>query len=157
MGKRGPPPKPAALRLVQGNASRRPLPEDAPEPEVLEHAKAPEGLTDLAKTKWPEMVEVLSRNGVFTEMDIDRLALYCEAWADVERANEWLYGENGFIAKSPGGVERISPYFTVRDKAVSLMNLVMNEFGMGPASRTRIKVDAPKDNSKKTSKSRLLD
>jgi len=99
---------------------------------------------------------MLSRNCVFTEMDIDLLALYCEAFADLLRARKDI-DENGDTFPSPNGHKTVSPYVAIRNQSDKTMRDIMNVFGMGPAYRTRIKVDAQASHGKKTAKGGLLD
>ena len=156
MAKRGPPPKPAHLKLIRGNPGRTPIPDDMPEPEVLTHAKPPHYLSDVAKQKWPGMVEMLSRNGVFTEMDVDLLALYCEAYAD--KLDARMNMADGKTHTAESGYQSISPHVAIYRQCVKVMLDIMNAFGMGPAYRTRIKADATSPRyGKKTQKSGLLD
>ena len=157
MKRRGRPPKPTALHLVKGNPGRRDLNQNEPEPELLDKAVAPAHLSDVAKVKWPEMVDLLSRNNVFTEMDVDLLAIYCEAHATELHAFQQLekYGE---IVKSPkSGYPVASPYKAIHNHACKTKQEIMSEFGMGPASRTRINVNAMPRYGKKAQKGGLLD
>jgi len=157
MKRRGRPPKPTALHLVKGNPGRRDLNANEPEPKMLEWAEPPAHLSDVAKAKWPEMVDLLSRNNVFTEMDVDLLAIYCEAHATELHAFAQLekYGE---IVKSPkSGYPVASPYKAIHNHACKTKQEIMSEFGMGPASRTRINVNAAPRHGKKAGKGGLLD
>ena len=153
--RRGPPPKPAHLKLITANPGRRKIPEDMPEPDLLTHATPPEYLSDVAKQKWPGMVEMLSRNGVFTEMDVDLLALYCEAYADRLDCRSQM--SEGKTHTADSGYQSISPYAAMERQCIKVMMDIMNAFGMGPAYRTRIQIDAQANNAKKTGKGGLLD
>ena len=155
MARKGPAPKPKHLQLIRGNPSRHPLPEDIPEPEVLEHAEPPDYLSDVAKQKWPGMVEMLSRNGVFTEMDIDLLALYCEAFADRRECREHFVDGKTHTADS--GYESISPYVAMEKQCIKIMMDCMSIFGMGPSHRTRISIDATAPYGKKADQGGLCD
>ena len=157
MKQRGRPRKPTALHVVKGNPGRRDLNQNEPEPERIDKAVAPAHLSDVAKAKWPEMVDLLSRNNVFTEMDVDLLAIYCEAHAIELHAFQQLekYGE---IVKSPkSGYPVASPYKAIHSNAWKTKQEIMSEFGMGPSSRTRINVNAAPRYGKKAKASGLLD
>lgn len=157
MKQRGRPPKPTALHLVRGNPGRRELNEQEPTPELLEHADPPEHLSGVAKAKWLPMVELLFRNDVFSEMDVDLLAIYCEAHATELHAFEQLekFGE---IVKSPkSGYPIASPYKAIHNQAIKTKLDIMSEFGMGPSSRTRINTNATPKHGKKTKSGGLLD
>jgi len=154
--KRGPPPKPAHLKLIKGNPGRRDIPDDLLDPEQLTSATPPNYLTDAAKAKWGEMVEMLSRNGVFTEMDVGLLALYCEAFADWQEARK-QFAANGKVHTAESGYQSISPWVAMEKQCIKVMMDCMSTFGMGPAYRTRISVDAQASHGKKTAKSGLCD
>ena len=157
MKQRGRPPSPTKLKLIKGNPGRRDLNENEPEPDLLEHAAPPAHLSDVAKQKWSDMVEMLSRNNVFTEMDVDLLAIYCEAHAIELHAFEQLekYGE---IVKSPkSGYPVASPYKAIHNTAWKTKQEIMSEFGMGPVARTRININATTGHSQKKAKGGLLD
>ena len=155
-GKVGRPPKPAHLRLLTGNPGKTPIPKDMPEPERLTSAAPPDYLSDVAKTKWGEMVELLSRNGVFTEMDVGLLALYCEAFADWQEARK-QFTANGKVHTAESGYQSISPWVAMEKQCIKVMMDCMSTFGMGPAYRTRISVDAQTQHGKKAAKGGLLD
>jgi P27 family predicted phage terminase small subunit len=47
------------------------------------------------------------------------------------------------MVKSPNGFPMQSPYLAVANKAMEQMRGLLTEFGMSPASRTRISVQEP--------------
>jgi P27 family predicted phage terminase small subunit len=104
------------------------------------------------------MVPLLARNNVFSEMDVDLLAIYCEAHATYLRAHA-IIEEKREIVKSPkSGYPVANPYVAIRNTAAKTMMDIMSEFGMGPASRSRISTDAtPRSNGKKAQARSLLD
>jgi P27 family predicted phage terminase small subunit len=102
------------------------------------------------------MVEILSRNQVFTEMDIDLLAIYCEAHAIHMQASAVLQDAGAAVTTAESGYEATGPWVTIRDKAWKTKQGIMVEFGMGPASRTRINASQTPRYGKKTQKSGLL-
>ena len=155
-GKVGRPPKPAHLRLLQGNPGKTPIKDDMPEPELLTSAVPPEYLSKVAKAKWVETVPMLARNNVFSEMDVPLLALYCEAFAD------WMdcrkqFELNGKVSTAESGYQSVSPYVTIERQCHKVMMDCMSIFGMGPSHRTRISVDATTPHGKKATKGGLLD
>jgi P27 family predicted phage terminase small subunit len=89
-------------------------------------------------------------------MDRAALAAYCQAYADWVEAEEQLrrYGK---VVKSPiktttrrskgdevtettGGFPMQSPFLPIRNRALETMHRFLSEFGMTPASRSRINV-----------------
>ncbi len=136
MGRRGPPPKPTKLKLLSGNAGKRPLNPNEPEPEV-EIPEIPEHLGEEARREWERISTDLADVGLLTRIDRAALAAYCQAWA------RWVEAEGqlkkfGVIVKSPNGYPMQSPLLAIANKALEQMRKFLTEFGMTPASRTRI-------------------
>ena len=138
---RGRKPKPKNLKLVQGNAGRRPLPEDEPEP-VAGLPPAPDHLNDEAKAEWARVGEDLAALGLVTAIDRAVLAAYCVAWARWVDAEEKLL-EFGPVVKATNGSVSPSPYLSISNKAQEQMLKTAVEFGMTPSSRTRVHAVLP--------------
>lgn len=134
---RGPPPTPTALKIARGNTRT-----SAGEPKPRRVApKPPAHLSAEAAEQWPRLVRLLMPLGVLTEADGDALAAYCAAyarWADAERH----LTEDGVIVKSPTGYPIQNPYLAVANKALEQMDRYLSKFGMTPADRTRVRVEA---------------
>lgn len=108
----------------------------------------PAHLDAVAAAKWTQLAQRLHDVGVFTECDVEALALLCEAWSRYLRAQEGL--KHGLVGgnKSTGRVF-LSPYFkAVSDSLKQIKDLAI-EFGMTPSSRSRIIANGT-DPSKKT-------
>lgn len=91
----GPPNKPTALRVLQGNASKRPLNEHEAKPELLpEQIEPPIKLSEKALSIWQEMTPILSKLGLLTSCDVRVLARYCDIFVRWVRARDYL-DENG--------------------------------------------------------------
>jgi len=85
---------------------------------------------------------VLGEVRLVTELDRTALALYCEAYAEYMEASEHIR-QHGLLLKSPMGYPIQSPYLAIRNKAAEQMRAYILEFGMTPASRSRVHVPAP--------------
>ena len=156
--RKGRKPKPTKLKLVADNPGKRKLNEDEPEPDEIKSINPPAHLSPEAANKWPDMVEMLSRNHVFTEMDIDMLAVYCEAFAEWVEAKDKL-ADIGKIVRSPkSGYPVPSPYVSIKNNAEKTMQNGMAEFGMSPASRSRVSISGKQNqgNSQQAKARRLL-
>jgi len=71
------------------------------------------------------------------------LAGYCQAWSHWVDA-EGKLREFGAVLKSPTkGFPILSPYWTIANNAMRQMLAFLTEFGMTPASRTRIETGEP--------------
>lgn len=118
---RGPRPKPTALKLVQGNPGKRPLPEN--EPQVIEPVGGPPAdWAPEAKALWWEIVNSAPAT-VLTAADR----------ALVEIAVRLL----ATLRSSPA----------VNPQIAAQLRTCLNEMGMSPGSRARLSVPtAPKGN-----------
>jgi P27 family predicted phage terminase small subunit len=136
----GPPPKPTALKILEGNPGRRPLNMREPKP-ARKAPPMPPWLNDVAKKQWRKMVPILLRMGVLTEADGASLACWCSAYSILMDAHEKLrtagilYVHNGYI--------QASPLLQIIKTQTDVMNRIGAEFGLSPASRVRIEVDGP--------------
>ena len=148
MGRRGPPPKPTALRVLNGNAANRPLNEDEPQP-AAEIPSCPRWLVPEAKKVWARVAPVLARMRVLTIADGDALAAYCQAFARWRRAEEFIakHGDAYPIRDEQGRVKCMAqfPQVSIAKNLLQLVRVYQQEFGMTPSSRTQVKTsDAPK-------------
>lgn len=151
----GPPPKPTHLKLITGNPGKRKLNKNEPKP-TAGIPPVPEHLSNEAKAEWDRIAVELNAIGLLTHVDRAALAAYCQAWADWVEAEEQLrrYGK---MVKSPvktvtrrsggaeltetsGGFPMQSPFLPIRNRALEIMHKFLTEFGMTPASRSRISV-----------------
>ena len=129
-------PTPTALKLLRGNPGRRPLNEDEPKPAVR-LPRSPDHLSDLAKKEWRRAGRFLLQLGLMSDIDVAAFAGYCAAygrWAEAERSLK----TSGIMLMSPNGFQIQSPYLAVANKALEQMRSLLSEFGMSPASRSRV-------------------
>jgi len=73
---------------------------------------------------------------------LDRAAFtaYCVSWSRWLEAETYLR-KYGAIVKSPTGYAMMSPYLYVATGAMKAMHDFLSDFGMSPASRTRVDPD----------------
>ena len=139
--KRGPPPKPTHLHLINGNPSKKPRHQltDQVTPEIS-IPKSPTHLLPLAKKEWARIAPQLETIGLITEMDMAALAVYCQAYARWASAESKLkkMGGDGLIEETPSGYKQMSVLLQISNRAVEQMHKFMGEFGMSPSSRSRV-------------------
>ena len=140
----GPKKKPTALSIIQGNPGKRSLNKNEPKPKAGA-PRCPVSLSEEAKKHWRIIVKQLAAAKIMTKLDSDALALYCEAYARWNDANQHLQ-KFGIVVKSPQGWPIQSPYLSISNRAFDQMKSMLGEFGMTPASRT--KITTVDDNSK---------
>ena len=133
----GPPPMPTALKLLKGNPGRRPLNdrEPKPDPKIL---RCPPELSEYAHKEWRRLSSELHKLGLLTAIDRGALAGYCAAYGDFIEAEARIRQE-GNLWKSSDGNVRMSSVFRMRNIALDLMHRYLTEFGMTPASRSRVR------------------
>ena len=141
-------PKPTALKLVQGNPGRRPLNLDEFRPDVA-IPRCPSHLQGDARKEWRRISAELAKYGLMSEVDRAALAFYCVNWARHVEAEEMIEraakasGGSGLFVKTPNGYPVQSPWLAVSNKAMELCRAFLAEFGMSPASRTRVTPSTP--------------
>ena len=138
MGRRGPRPKPTRLKVVQGTyrADRAAFNEPAPEPIA---PKCPTFLKGEARREWKRISAELEKLQLLTQIDRAALAAYCTSWETYVLADK-VIREKGLTIVTPKGHEQQRPEISIRNKALEQMRTFLSEFGMTPASRTKISV-----------------
>lgn len=143
MGRRGPPPKPTKLKILAGNPGRRRLNESEPQPRAG-IPRCPQWLDELARTCWKQIVPELESMGVLTQIDAQALAHYCDTWADWRRARDFLreHGQAYPLKNPDGSVRYLQPFpqVAIARNLLQVLTRYQQEFGMTPASRSRIHV-----------------
>lgn len=137
------PPKPTVLKLIQGNPGKRAINRREPQPRAG-IPPCPKHLSRPARVEWKRVAEQLAEIGLLTQIDRAALAAYCQAWGRWVESEEKL-AQAGTIIKSPNGYPMPSPYLTVANKAMRQMHSLLNEFGMTPSSRSRLKAGMPQE------------
>lgn len=170
MAPRGQKPKPTALRKLEGNRARTPLPQNEPQPLIgPEPPEPPEWLDDVAKGEWNRLARQLWLNSILGLEDWTAFAGYCESFSDWQRYNAMMAAEErrlketgaarakldgalGFAhhpdprTATMGHVEMvngkpiISPLLALRNKARLDCLKFATEFGLSPSSRSRVNV-----------------
>lgn len=145
-------PKPTALRKLEGNRGKRALNSKEPMPELGE-PEMPDRLAPLAQQEWRRIVPELLALGVLSKLDQKALAGYCSAYARHCQAEDDVakYGltiEEPVIDTKTGKQRKIRGRLLVRLKAnpaaakssdaAKLMKSFLIEFGLTPASRSRL-------------------
>lgn len=132
-------PLPTAVKFVvpQANGSRPP----ANEPRPTAGAQKPDDLSPEAAKQWDKIVKTLTDAGIMTVPDSIALALYCEAFALHQKAMAHLRSEGPVVPGEYG--PKMSPWFKVQKDTSDRMLKMLIEFGMTPASRSRLQAANP--------------
>jgi P27 family predicted phage terminase small subunit len=146
MGARGFPPKPTALKRLEGNPGKRRLNTREPQP-LPGEPEMPEGLDDIARKEWERLVPVLLRMRVLTEADQMALANLCRAYSTMIQAEEQMRlqaipGKSPLVKKLQRGFGYQTILLRIINTQMDIVNRQLREFGLTPASRSRIVVNA---------------
>lgn len=140
MGARGPAPKPSALKRLDGNPGKRAI--SKTEPQFTAKAPTcPRHLSAEARREWRRITRELLDKNLLQVVDRAALAAYCQNWARWVAAEEKMAQKDfHLIGVTDKGYEYVSPWLTVANQALKQMKAFLTEFGLTPASRTRIQV-----------------
>ena len=131
-------PKPTRLKMLDGNPGKQRLPVNEPKPTVR-LPPAPSHLAPAAKAEWRRTGKLLLALGLVTDIDRAAFAVYCQAYARWVEAEDNLR-QFGMIVKAPSGYPIPSPFLSIANQSMAQIQRMLGEFGMTPASRTRIQV-----------------
>ena len=146
MGKRGPKPKPTALRVLEGNPGRLPINPDQPVPSG--EAECPEHLSNDARAVWGQIVAAMPP-GFYTPADAPLLAAFAESWATHKAAAEGLRRDRDLFGARLVHDERASAYVRIMAEAARTMASLATRLGLSPADRVGLKATG---NPERTSK-----
>jgi P27 family predicted phage terminase small subunit len=138
-GKQGRKPKPARLKMLEGNPGKRPLPTNEPLPST-DKPTCPLWLDVEAKREWKRISGELCRLGLLTIVDRVALTGYCEAYSRYRRAAEELKGGLTYTYQDKNGEIRqiAKPEVAIARDALNQVRQLCAEFGLTPSSRTRM-------------------
>ena len=142
MGLRGPAPKPASIKKLEGNPGKRPLNNNDPFALAYETVpKPPKSLMKDAKIAWKKMAPLLTAWGLLTPMTEDYFAEVCQWYARyqttarkvTEGGEEGVYktqaSESGYMSQHPLIIQ-MNQYYDKWENGIK-------EFGMTPMSWAR--------------------
>ena len=136
MATRGRKPTPTALKELEGNPGKRPLNENEPKPQK-KAPTCPKWLEPEAKKEWRRLAKQMEEIGILTRVDMAAFAGYCQAYARWKEAEEFI-SQHGTIVKTPSGYYQQLPQVSIAQTYLKIMNRFAEQFGLTPASRSRI-------------------
>jgi len=136
MATRGRKPTPTAIKELEGNPGKRPLNNNEPKPKK-KAPPCPKWLEPEAKKEWRRLAKQMEEIGILTEVDMAAFAGYCQAWARYKEAEEFIT-QHGTIVKTPSGYYQTIPQVSIAQTYLKIMNRIAEQFGLTPASRSRI-------------------
>ena len=134
-------PTPRALKILKGTRRDR-INDREPIPGMPKTLRAPAHLDAEARKVWKKMAPQLRNLGLLTELDTAAFSIYCQAWGMYLAAVKVLQ-EKGLLQTLSNGAQRSRPEIKIARDAESTILAISREFGMTPASRSRISVPQP--------------
>ena len=141
----GPPPKPTKLRTLAGNPGKRRINPNEPKPKRA-RLSCPRWLSADGRRAWRELVPLLDGMQVLTTADRMALTMLCDAYSEWLTAREVIQdkGET-YETETTNGSVKYSPRPEVAHAADAWRRVksMLAEFGLTPASRSRLSVESP--------------
>ena len=128
MAKTGRKPKPTALKKLEGNPGKRPVPPTVP-------LQCPKHLLPEAKKEWKRLAPILMSMGLLTAADAVPFEGYCTAYARWLEAQEEIT-RHGSIYKDNEGRIRPNPYIAIANQQMREIKSFAAEFGLTPSNRS---------------------
>ena len=143
MGRRGPAPKPTAMKILEGNPGKQKLNKAEPKPPVPRALpKPPSRLLREAKKEWNRLAPVLVGMDVLTEIDLAAFAELCQNYAYYLITDNKILalGEQGVYAmqKTTTGYVQQHPLLSLRRQYYEQWRRGLADFGLTPAARSRL-------------------
>ncbi len=127
--------KPTRLKVIAGNPGKRALPKNEPKPDLVSSTAPPARLRGaVARATWKRLATHLTALRVLSVSDLEALELYCataQRYADAQR----LIDRDGLVVLGSTGAQIKHPACRVLEAAQTEMRMLLQQFGMTPASR----------------------
>lgn len=138
MAIKGRKPKPTNIKKLEGNPGKRPFNTKEPRPNKVA-PECPDWLLPDAQDEWKRLAPSLENLGLLTDIDMTAFAGYCQAYARWREAEEFIT-QHGTIFKTPSGYVQQVPQVSIAQQNLKIMQSFCSEFGLTPASRSRLQV-----------------
>lgn len=145
MGRRGPKPEPASVKLAKGNSGHRAIGVDASPAEQVRAAaaitvKPPTWLKDDGLKVWKRLAPRLIGQKLLFQIDAETFARYCKNFARWLKMQQRLdtMGEIYEIETASGIVRRSDPAYMIADRLERQLVTAEASFGLNPAERQRL-------------------
>jgi len=143
MGRRGPAPKPTAIKILEGNPGKQKLNHNEPKPPtIIAIPKPPSRLLKDAKTEWRRLAPALIAMGVLTDVDLAAFAEMCQNYAYYLITDKKILdlGDRGVYAMqtTTTGYVQQHPLLSLRRQYYDQWRKGLADFGLTPATRSRM-------------------
>jgi P27 family predicted phage terminase small subunit len=141
-----PTPKPTAIRELEGNLAKRPMPSHEPKPRAGQ-ISPPTWLAEvehgLALQMWEQEAPEYKRLGLLTIIDREPFAKFCAYMAEWLRLTREIKAEGEILTLNEGRNVYANPKCGLRQQAFKNADSIGRQFGWTPSARTKIAVDNP--------------
>jgi len=145
---RGRTPLPDALKEAQGTLKKSRVNQAQAKFDVTDdNPKPPVTLNLYGKRLWKEMLPKLIEAGLYTDGDHQAFELLCMAYGDLLQARKDLK-ESGTVVVTEKGTVYQHPNVGIANQAWNRCKLMLGQFGLTPAERTRVKARTPEEKGK---------
>ncbi len=153
MGDRGPSPQPTAVRLLNGNPSRRPINRSEPKPlEIAPACPAHVQEDDVAHAEWQRLLPILLRMKVLTEADGLVLANLCIVHShlilQLSKMREFnaqsKSGLAGMVIQTKSGYLALNQLYSNVQACMEQELKLCRELGLTPSARSRMNTEKSK-------------
>lgn len=133
----GPPPKPTAIKILEGNPGKHKL--NATEPHCRELApwEAPTWMDKIAAAEYRRVHPLLECMGLLTKVDTAALEAYCDAYSTMVRT-AMIINQEGMTFMTETGQLKPRPEVNMKAQASQIVRQFCIEFGLTPSSRGRM-------------------
>lgn len=162
MGRRGPAPQPAALKIAKGERRPSRVNYDEPELPVARGTDPPEGLAGAGLREWLRIASQLVAAGVLKDADLPAMEDYCRRLTDLREIEAEIEEKRRIVGREEGKKEPDFALLVTGWRAVDAaekrllalqaqVNVLRREIGLTPSSRSAVKVppkkadESPKD------------
>ena len=158
MGRRGPAPTPTSVLKLRGSWRGDANPEE-PQPE-RGVPDMPEFLEGMSKECWDQLVPLIDGMNVLTLADEVALSMLCKTYANWRRAEALLekHGDVYPIRDDAGNVKYLqqSPYVSIARNNLLALKGMLEQFGLTPSARSRLRVEPDKTVAKQDARMSYL-
>lgn len=150
MGLRGPLPKPAELKVLEGGRGHRPLELDKLFRPEVGAPDAPKWLSVDAKKAWRRLSIELTRYNLLSKVDRDAFAMLCQTIGRLEQIERSIGSRQAKLVAdgkdptdalmdvTPNGLRIQSAVYQLLNKEQSKLHRLLEGFGLRPDARARV-------------------
>lgn len=147
-GAGGRPKIPAKIQAMRGNPGHRTLKKDIDPP--VGDISCPEWINPTGKKEWRRVSAALERLGLLTEIDLQALAAYCNAYSELMAANQRIKRSGRYVMARKMWIT--APWVNQANKSRDAMVKYAAQFGCTPSARRGLEVKPMKSTDDEVAK-----